>query len=420
MNLEVNTNTLSTQSALFLSTKDGWTPERENYFILFRNPLFSISFQKDTVTFNSLSESWESKGEPLSILEQFLGKYIAVGYFGYEFSGLTEEGFTPIREKEGESFPDMFFLFFREEDGIYGRVEDLETLARKGFFGRSITPKNNFDFKASSNMSQREFMRMVKRAKEYIASGDIYQVNLSQRFTVPFGFSPFLYSHKLFKVQPVPFTCCIDFGRFQLMSGSMELFLRKKGKQIITKPIKGTRKRGRTTEEDEFLRRELLTSEKERAENLMIADLMRNDLGRVCEYGSIGVNRLFHIDSYHTLHQMLSEVEGYIREDIKITDIIQATFPPGSVTGAPKKRAVEIIDELEPHFRGPYCGAIGIFYPKGDFILSVAIRILIAKEDRGTFWVGGGIVWDSDPQMEYEETLIKAQALMKALELELR
>ena len=409
----MNTNILSTQSALFLSTKDGWTPERENFFILFRNLLFSISLQGDTVTFNSPSESWESKDEPLSVLERFLGKYIAVGYFGYEFSRFTEEGFTPLREKEGESFPDMCFLFFRGEDGIYGRVEDLEPLLQKGFFRRRVVSEKGF--KASSNMSQREFMRMVERAKEYIASGDIYQANLSQRVTVPFASSPFAYLLKLFKVQPVPFACCIDFGGFQLISGSMELFLRKKGKQIITKPIKGTRKRGRTTEEDEVLKRELLASEKERAENLMIVDLMRNDLGRVCEYGSVGVNKLFHIDSYYTLHQMLSEVEGYIREDIKISDIIRATFPPSSVTGAPKRRAVEIIDELEAHLRGPYCGAIGIFYPNGDFTLSVAIRILIAKEGRGIFWVGGGIVWDSDPEIEYEETLVKARAIEKAL-----
>jgi len=163
------------------------------------------------------------------------------------------------------------------------------------------------------------------------------------------------------------------------------------------------------------LKAELISSQKERAENLMIVDLMRNDLGRVCNYGTVKVNNLFNIESYATLHQMVSEVEGYLKDEIRIGDIIKSTFPPGSVTGAPKRRAVELIDELEPHVRGPYCGAIGIFYPNGDFTLSVGIRIMLVKKCIGTFWVGGGIVWDSDPEKEFDETLVKARAIQKAL-----
>jgi anthranilate/para-aminobenzoate synthase component I len=195
----------------------------------------------------------------------------------------------------------------------------------------------------------------------------------------------------------------------------MELFLQKRGRQIVTRPIKGTRRRGLDEQEDEALRNELLESAKERAENLMIVDLMRNDLGRVCEFGSVRVNKLFSVEPYLTLFQMVSEVEGRLREDASLDQIIRATFPPGSVTGAPKRRAMEIIDELEPHMRGPYCGAIGFFRPDGDFTLSVAIRVLAASHGKGVFWVGGGIMWDSNPELEYEETLIKAEAMMRAL-----
>ncbi|MBA7675168.1 Aminodeoxychorismate synthase component 1 [subsurface metagenome] len=264
-------------------------------------------------------------------------------------------------------------------------------------------------------MTKSNFIRMVEQARRYIAKGDIHQVNLSQRFDVPFDIPPQLFLAKLYEVQPVPFACCMDFGEFQLLSGSMELFLRRIGRRLVTRPIKGTRKRGATAEEDNALREELLASEKERAENLMIANLMRNDLERVCKYGSTKINKLFEIEPYSTLHQMVSEVEGTLREGATINSIIRNTFPPGSITGAPKRRAMKIIDELEPHLRGPYCGAIGIFEPSGDFTLSVAIRVFVSSRGKGTFWVGGGIMWDSVPELEYEETIIKAQAIMKAL-----
>jgi anthranilate/para-aminobenzoate synthase component I len=147
----------------------------------------------------------------------------------------------------------------------------------------------------------------------------------------------------------------------------------------------------------------------------MIVDLMRNDLGRICEHGSVKVNSLFDIESYSTLHQMVSEVQGNINDDRGLAEIIGNVFPPGSVTGAPKKRTLEIIDQLEPHLRGPYCGALGVFYPDGDFVLSVGIRLMVTQAGKSTFWVGGGIVWDSDPQKEYEETLLKSYAIKKAL-----
>ena len=163
------------------------------------------------------------------------------------------------------------------------------------------------------------------------------------------------------------------------------------------------------------MKAKLIGNPKERAENLMIVDLMRNDLSRVSKIGSIKVNKLFEVETYSTLHQMVSEVEGEVRENLSTSDIIRSVFPPGSVTGAPKKRTLEIIDELEPHLRGPYCGAIGIFYPDGDFTLSVGIRILLTQRNKATYYVGGGIVWDSEPEKEYDETILKSKAITKAM-----
>lgn len=410
-------NIKNTFSALFLNSGGGWTSDKENSFILFRNPVFSLSFDGKAATIHLPDKRLNFKRDPIFILDGYLSEgYFAIGYLGYEFSRFTEEGFLPVREKEGDSFPSAYFLFFREEDMVSGRIEGMshlhQILAQEP---NSVKYDGDPVGRPYANMSKGEYVNIVGRAKDYIESGDVYQVNLSQRFMSPLKSSPLAYFLNLYDVQPVPFGCYMDFGGFQLISGSMELFLRKNGRKLVTKPIKGTRKRGFTDEADAILKAELVSSEKERAENLMIVDLMRNDLGRVCKYGTVRVNKLFGIETYSTLHHMVSEVEGQIKDGVRTSDIVKSTFPPGSVTGAPKKRALEIIDELEPHLRGPYCGALGLFYPDGDFTLSVAIRILLSKEGTGTFWVGGGIVWDSEPEREYEETLVKARAIKKAL-----
>ncbi|MBF8302339.1 MAG: Chorismate binding-like protein [Candidatus Dadabacteria bacterium] len=419
MSLESN----SPCSALFLDSGGGWlpdmvrpgSPQEESSFVFFRDPVFSLSSLGQGVSVSLQDRKLNFNRDPLSVLEGYLSEgCIAVGYVSYEYSRFTEDGFTPIWNKEGETLPDMYFLFFKESDVTSGSLEDLKNILPTHYQTLKVyNPLMRIEM--YSNMTKMEYLNMIRFAKEYIASGDIYQVNLSQRFTTPILSPPIFCFLNLFVVQPVPYGCYIDFGQFQLISGSMELFLRKTGRKIVTKPIKGTRKKGFSVEEDAILKAELISSQKERAENLMIVDLMRNDLGRVCNYGTVKVNNLFNIESYATLHQMVSEVEGYLKDEIRIGDIIKSTFPPGSVTGAPKRRAVELIDELEPHVRGPYCGAIGIFYPNGDFTLSVGIRIMLVKKCIGTFWVGGGIVWDSDPEKEFDETLVKARAIQKAL-----
>ncbi len=414
-------------SALFLDSGGGWTPDKKNSFIFFKNPVLSLLSREGVVTVNRFDSpttnfpetKFETRRNPISVLQGYLEEgYYGAGYIGYEFSRFTEEGFIPFHKKEGDEVPDLYILFFRKEDVVLGETHDLKYLLPISSQEQIINAERCRSHQTSrlySNMSKQEYIGMVDRAKDYIASGDAYQVNLSQRFTAALQPSPISYFLSLYGVQPVPFGSYLDFGEFQVISGSMELFLRKTGERLVTKPIKGTKKRGFTVEADAILRAELVSSEKERAENLMIADLMRNDLGRVCKTGTVKVNKLFDIESYSTLHQMVSEIEGCLEDETGITAIIESTFPPGSVTGAPKKRASELIDELEPHRRGPYCGAIGIFTPDGDLTLSVGIRILMVKEGKAQFWVGGGIVWDSDPEKEYEETLIKARAIKKAM-----
>jgi anthranilate/para-aminobenzoate synthase component I len=197
----------------------------------------------------------------------------------------------------------------------------------------------------------------------------------------------------------------------------MELFLEKKGREIITKPIKGTIKRGLNELEDEVLKNQLINSEKERAENLMITDLMRNDLSKIAN--NIKVEELFKVDKYSTLFQMSSTVKGILKEKLSFEEVILNTFPPGSVTGAPKKRAMEIIDELEDKKRSVYCGATFLIKPNLDFVMSVAIRQMIFTKDRCSIYVGSGIVWDSDSAKEYEETLIKAKANLKSLNFDI-
>lgn len=396
----------SQKRVLLLNSGEGWSTG-ENKCTRFENPIFSLRVQNGNIVLETRGDRFKKEGNPLDILETFLNKgYYAVGYFGYEFFKFIKRDFAPSSHKNGAGLPEVYFLFFDEYE--QEKVDEPR---------RNPNTKIGTDDEINlhPNMTKSKYIDMIDRARSYIAQGDIYQVNLSQRFKFPLKVPAQNFLFRLFNEQPVPFACYLDFGKFQLVSGSMELFLRKNGRKIITRPIKGTRKRGLTRKGDENLRSELFESEKERAENLMIVDLMRNDLGRICEFGSVQVNELFKIEAYATLYQMVSEVAGRLRDETTTADILRATFPPGSVTGAPKRRAMEIIDELEPHLRGPYCGAIGIFEPSGDFELSVAIRVLASVGGKGTYWAGGGIVWDSVPDQEYEEILIKSRATMKTL-----
>ncbi len=266
-----------------------------------------------------------------------------------------------------------------------------------------------------SNFTRDEYMDAVRKVKEYIFAGDIYQANLSQRFRSPLREHPWTLYRRLRRLNAAPFAAYFNVVDGQVCSSSPELFLRGDGGRVETRPIKGTRRRSDDPAEDRRLAEELLASAKDRAELSMIVDLERNDLGRVCEYGSVEVEEHAVIEHYATVHHLVSTVAGELHPGRDVVDLLRASFPGGSITGAPKIRSMEIIDELEPTARSVYTGSIGYLGYNGRFDLNIAIRTIIAKGDTAYFQVGGGIVADSDPGDEYQETLDKGKAIFAAL-----
>ncbi len=269
----------------------------------------------------------------------------------------------------------------------------------------------------TSTFTRAEFIAAVESAQRYIRSGDIYQVNVTQRLSAPWTADAWDLFHQLTDVSPAPCAAFVDCGDFQLASSSPELFLRLSGAHIQTRPIKGTRPRSADATRDAQLAYELQTSAKEQAELVMITDLLRNDLGRVCEYGSVQVPDLLRLEKFAQVQHLVSTIEGRLRGDVTHLGALASCFPGGSITGAPKFRAMEIIDELEPVTRGPYCGALGYLGFNRESQLSIIIRTAICKDGVAHFPVGAGIVADSDPAAEYEETLAKARGFFAALEM---
>ena len=266
-----------------------------------------------------------------------------------------------------------------------------------------------------ANFNFASYAAAIGRIKAYIATGDVYQVNLTQRFAAPLPCPPYALYQRLRQRSPAPFAAYLSFGPVQVVSSSPECFLTVRGRQVETRPIKGTRPRSADPTTDARLAAELLASEKDRAELLMIVDLERNDLGRVCTYGSVQVEKLWQLESHPTVHHLVATVSGTLRPDVDSLDCVTACFPGGSITGAPKIRAMEIIDELEPHRRHVYTGAIGYLGFDGNADLNIAIRTLTCVAGQAYYHVGGGIVWDSDPSAEYQETLDKGRAMHEAL-----
>jgi para-aminobenzoate synthetase component 1 len=284
---------------------------------------------------------------------------------------------------------------------------------------RKIRPNVCFPVAASravqSSFDEPGYLGAVRRAIAYIHAGDCFQVNLAQRLLARAPHSSVQLYLRLRSCNPAPFAGFFDLGEFQLASASPERFLRLCAKDVETRPIKGTRPRGQTEQEDEALRCNLENSPKDRAENIMIVDLLRNDLGRVCRYGTIRVPVLCGIESYEHVHHLVSVVRGELRPELGMIDLLRAAFPGGSVTGAPKIRAMEIIAELEPTARGPYCGSLGYIGFSGHADTNILIRTFCIGGGWAQFPVGGGIVADSDPAGEYAETWDKARGLLQAL-----
>ncbi len=380
---------------ILYSENGGWFDTQG--FYQFSKPVKLIKYRSNNALIN---DTYIHTDRILTILEKLIkgGRYYALGFISYDFK---EEIFNKQVKKDDLRLPHIYVSLFR----------NFEKINPKIYKDKKSHIKNiNFPSKSS-------FISKVLRAKNYIEKGDIYQVNLAHRIEVEGFFLPEYIFFSLVEKQPTPYMMFIKDIDFSLISGSMELFLKKEKQNIITKPIKGTRKRGNSKAEDEALFKELKNSSKERAENLMITDLMRNDLNRIAT--DVHVENLFDIEKYSSLFQMVSTVKGRLRKDMTLRDIIYNTFPPGSVTGAPKKRAVEIIDELEDYKRSVYCGATFLIKPDFDFVMSVAIRQSIFLKNRCYIYVGSGIVADSDPEKEYQETIIKAKANLNAMGIDL-
>ncbi len=292
----------------------------------------------------------------------------------------------------------------------WARAIEDECLAHDGSIvaGRPLTLTSPFD--------RQSYGHSVRRVLDYIAAGDIFQVNLSQRFEARGEIDALNTYLRLRRVSPAPFSAFLRWDDLAVVSASPEWFYQTRGPRIVTRPIKGTRPRGVSPDDDARLAAELAASPKDRAELTMIVDLERNDVGRVSRYGSVVVEEALQVETFPQVHHLVATVSGLLRPDVGPIDLVRAMFPGGSITGAPKIRAMEIIDELEPNRRGLYTGAIGYLSRGGASAFNIAIRTILVEGDRASYQVGGGIVADSDPDAEYEETLAKGKALRAVLE----
>ena len=349
---------------------------------------------------------------------------LGVGYLGYDLGGQIES--LPRRAVDDQGFPELVFAFY--DHWIEWDIDDGRSIRRgRGGLGppvdaRALDP-TTAPLRPGPNFTRDAYLRAVDQARSAIARGEIYQVNLSQRMAAIGPADPFVLYARLRDLSPAPYSALIGFGRRAVISSSPEEFLTLEAGHVRTTPIKGTRPRGASPEEDRRLERELLASVKDAAELTMIVDLERNDLGRVCRPGSVIYSER-RIEAHPTVWHLAATVEGQLEDGRNMVDLLRATFPGGSVTGAPKIRAMEIIDRLEPTRRGVFTGAIGMIQPGARaatdrLSLSVAIRTMHYDAGWVTFQVGGAVVWDSDPEGEYRETLVKARALAGALGLDL-
>jgi anthranilate synthase component 1 len=295
-------------------------------------------------------------------------------------------------------------------------VLDLVDRLQNGDSGVGSPPADDQSAQFESDCSRAVFTDRVEQVKSYIRDGETFQANISQRLHAPAAVHPVAAFDALRSVNPAPYSALLEFPGVDLVSASPELLLERDGQRLVTEPIAGTRPRGATDEQDQQLETELLTDAKERAEHAMLVDLERNDLGKVCRYGSVDVSEYRRVDRYSAVMHLVSLVEGEMRAEHDLADAIAAVFPGGTITGAPKPRTMEIIDELEATRRGPYTGSIGIFGFDDRATLNIIIRTLVRHDDEYHLRVGAGIVHDSDPDEEYAETLNKARGLINAVD----
>ncbi|QDX81401.1 anthranilate synthase component I [Denitratisoma sp. DHT3] len=390
--------------------------------------------------------------DPLDFVGEFMARYQVpdlpqlprlygglVGAFGYDTIRYIEPRLAPGRKPDGEDIPDILLLLSEEiavVDNLSGKLtlvvyaDPRESGAHaraqarlRGLVARLREPAaipadtRAESVPAVSEFGEEAFKAAVLKAKQYIVDGDLMQVVLSQRMTKPFVASPLALYRSLRTLNPSPYMFYFNFGAFHVVGASPEILVRLEDGKVTVRPIAGTRKRGATPEEDAALAADLLADEKERSEHLQLLDLGRNDAGRVARTGTVKVTERFVIERYSHVMHIVSNVEGELREGENALSVLKATFPAGTVSGAPKVRAMEIIDELEPSKRGIYAGAVGYVGFNGDMDLAIAIRTAVVKDQTLYVQAGAGIVYDSNPDAEWEETRNKARALLRAAEV---
>ncbi len=349
------------------------------------------------------------------------------GFISYDYKNLLEN----LHSSNPDHFriPPSFFIkprfVFGKKEGKWEVLQQSEGVEAQELLGQlSETSPQNVSLpepapvSLRSRFSKSEYISRVYAIKKRIREGEIYELNFCQEFfALNTPIDPFLVYERLSRISPAPFSAFCKFGDTFLISSSPERFLKKNGNMLLSQPIKGTRRRGSTPEEDERLKTELLQDEKERAENVMIVDLVRNDLSRIAAKGTVQVDELFGLYTFEQVHQMISTVSCELKREATFEEIIRATFPMGSMTGAPKIRAMQLIEEYETTRRGLYSGALGLISPQGDFDFSVVIRSILYNETEKylSFMVGSAITDKSDPEQEYEECLVKARGMMLAL-----
>ncbi|MFH1239531.1 MAG: aminodeoxychorismate synthase component I [bacterium] len=442
--------------SFFLDSSDNHinlNPYRQNrYSFIASNPFLIFRSKGKNIELVRRNSIKKYHGNPLGFLEALLKEYKikplrefapfqggAVGYFGYELYPFIE-GKIPVKSFDDLEIPDCYLGFY-DLIFIFDHFKNKVFLSQCGFSEDTAErtkelisllgqkpPKHNGtginlplntgkteDLALTSNFTREEYIRTISKIKEHIANGDIYQVNLSQRFTADFNLSPFELYEYLRRINPAPFAGILSFDTLKILSSSPERFLKVHHGIIETRPIKGTQPRGSAKAQDRILKTRLLRSQKDAAEHIMIVDVQRNDLGRICRYGTIKVEDLALLETYATVFHLVSTIKGTLSKGKGPIDCLRACFPGGSITGAPKIRAMEIINDLEPTRRDVYTGSMGYIGFDGNLDLSIVIRSLLIKDKKAYLHTGGGIVADSNPGDEYEETMNKAKALIMAL-----
>ncbi len=443
--------------AVFLDS--GMNPERLGRFSFIAvDPFLVMKSRGKEISIFTAKGVQKFAGNPFDVLGSLLDRYRlndsaapvpfiggAVGYLAYDLCHFIER--LPTSAVDDLQLPESYFGFYdvvlafdnlekrcyvistglpeldrtRRLRRAQVRLEEMEYWLSCRYSRQrpedAVSGRGEQELVLKSNFTPDGYIRAVQRVREYIAAGDVFQVNLSQRFEAELTVHPYELYHRLREINPAPFASYLNFDEVTIVSASPERFLKVEGDWVETRPIKGTRPRGRTPEKDEELAKELLGSIKDRAENVMIVDLERNDLGKVCRYGTVRVTELAILETFPTVFHLTSTVVGRLRPEKTRIDLLKASFPGGSITGAPKVRAMEIIDELEPTRRSVYTGSIGYLSFGSNMDLNIVIRTILVKNNRAYFQVGGGIVYDSDPEAEYQETLDKAKALVQALRL---